>query len=111
MPRTLPSTTVVELSRWRTEVLARIRSFLTQCCRFHRIDAWLRSQFYVTFRATSNLDGKHTVFGKLVGGEDILDALEKLPRKDGTERPSKPIKIKEVVMCVHVVFSFWLQRD
>jgi len=57
-----------------------------------------RSQFYVTFRATPNLDGKHTVFGKLVGGEDILDALEQLPRKDGTDRPSKPIKIKEVVM-------------
>lgn len=58
------------------------------------------SQFYFTFRATPNLDGKHTVFGKLVGGEDILDALEKLPRKDGTERPSKPIKIKEIVMYV-----------
>ncbi|KAF8585515.1 cyclophilin-like protein [Ramaria rubella] len=56
------------------------------------------SQFYVTFRATPNLDNKHTVFGKLVGGEDILDALEQLPRKDGTERPSKPIKIKEVII-------------
>jgi len=54
------------------------------------------SQFYLTFRATPNLDRKHTVFGKLVGGEDVLDALEKIPLKDGTERPAKPIKIVSV---------------
>ncbi|KIJ26133.1 hypothetical protein M422DRAFT_216413 [Sphaerobolus stellatus SS14] len=56
------------------------------------------SQWYITFREAPNLDGKHTVFGKLVGGDDILDALEKLPRKDGTERPAKTVKIKEVVI-------------
>ena len=33
-----------------------------------------------------------------MGGEDVLDTLEKLPRKDGTERPVKPVKITEVVM-------------
>jgi cyclophilin family peptidyl-prolyl cis-trans isomerase len=59
-----------------------------------------RSQFYFTFKAAPHLDKKHTVFGKLVGGEDVLDALEKLPRKDGTERPAKPVRITEVVMCV-----------
>lgn len=58
----------------------------------------ISSQFYITFRATPNLDGKHTVFGKLVGGEDILDALEQLPRKDKSERPVKEVRIKEVVM-------------
>ncbi len=57
-----------------------------------------RSQFYITFKPTPHLDKKHTVFGKLVGGEDVLDTLEKLPRKDGTERPVKPVKITEVVM-------------
>jgi peptidyl-prolyl cis-trans isomerase-like 2 len=59
-----------------------------------------RSQFYITFKPAPNLDRKHTVFGKLVGGEDVLDTLEKLPRKDGTERPVKPITITEVVMYV-----------
>jgi peptidyl-prolyl cis-trans isomerase-like 2 len=59
-----------------------------------------RSQFYLTFQPTPHLDKKHTVFGKLVGGEDVLDALEKLPRKDGTERPLKPVRITEVVMWV-----------
>jgi len=56
------------------------------------------SQFYFTFKATPHLDNKHTVFGKLVGGEDVLDALEKVPVKPGTERPSKPIRITEVIM-------------
>jgi peptidyl-prolyl cis-trans isomerase-like 2 len=56
------------------------------------------SQFYITFRATPTLDKKHTVFGKLVGGEDILDLLEKLPVRPGTERPAKPVRITEIVM-------------
>ncbi|KAF7985286.1 hypothetical protein HWV62_6439 [Athelia sp. TMB] len=55
-------------------------------------------QFYLTFKATPNLDKKHTVFGKLVGGEDVLDGLEKLPLKPGTERPAKPVRIVEVVI-------------
>ncbi|OJA16217.1 hypothetical protein AZE42_00102 [Rhizopogon vesiculosus] len=56
------------------------------------------SQFYFTFRATTHLDNKHTVFGKLVGGEDVLNTLEKLPLKDGTERPAKPVRITEVII-------------
>lgn len=59
-----------------------------------------RSQFYITFKAAAHLDKKHTVFGKLVGGEDVLDALEKLPVKPGTDRPAKVVKITEVVMYV-----------
>jgi peptidyl-prolyl cis-trans isomerase-like protein 2 len=56
------------------------------------------SQFYITFKPSPNLDKKHTVFGKLVGGEDVLDTLEKLSRKEGTERPVKPVKITEVAI-------------
>ncbi|EIN14110.1 cyclophilin-like protein [Punctularia strigosozonata HHB-11173 SS5] len=56
------------------------------------------SQFYITFRATPHLDRKHTVFGKLVGGENVLDALERLPLKDGTERPAKAVRITEAII-------------
>jgi hypothetical protein len=35
-----------------------------------------------------------------VGGENVLDALENLPVKPGTERPAKVVKITEVVMYV-----------
>lgn len=58
------------------------------------------SQFYLTFKAAAHLDKKHTVFGKLVGGEEVLDALELLPVKPGTDRPAKIVRIIEVVMSV-----------
>ncbi|KAG6862412.1 hypothetical protein C0995_011852 [Termitomyces sp. Mi166 len=48
--------------------------------------------------AAPHLDKKHTVFGKLVGGEGVLDLLEKLPLKEGTERPAKSVRITEVVI-------------
>ncbi|GJE85737.1 cyclophilin-like protein [Phanerochaete sordida] len=56
------------------------------------------SQWYVTFKPAPHLDKKHTVFGKLVGGEDVLDALENLSVKPGTERPAKPVTITEVII-------------
>ncbi len=69
-------------------------------CKGPAIPILHRSQFYITFKPAPHLDKKHTVFGKLVGGEGVLDTLEKLPRKDGTDRPVKPVKITEVVMYV-----------
>ncbi|KDR85314.1 hypothetical protein GALMADRAFT_234107 [Galerina marginata CBS 339.88] len=56
------------------------------------------SQFYLTFKEAPHLDKKHTVFGKLVGGEDVLDALENLPVKLGTDRPAKTVRITEVII-------------
>lgn len=57
-----------------------------------------RSQFFITFRETPHLDGKHTVFGKLVGGEDVLTAIERAPAEPKTEKPAKLILITEVAM-------------
>ena len=34
------------------------------------------SQFFITYGAAPHLNGKHTVFGKLIGGEKTLDACE-----------------------------------
>jgi peptidyl-prolyl cis-trans isomerase B (cyclophilin B) len=34
------------------------------------------SQFFITHLPTPHLDGKHTVFGKVVTGEEIVDAIE-----------------------------------
>ena len=56
------------------------------------------SQFFITFKPTPHLDNKHTVFGKLVGGEDVLDTLEKLPRKEGTDRPAKTVRITSIAI-------------
>ena len=35
------------------------------------------SQFFITHVATDWLDGKHTVFGKVTAGQDVVDAIQK----------------------------------
>jgi len=34
------------------------------------------SQFFITHLATPHLDGRHTVFGKVVQGQDVVDAVQ-----------------------------------
>jgi cyclophilin family peptidyl-prolyl cis-trans isomerase len=58
------------------------------------------SQFFVTFRATPHLDNKHTVFGTLVGGEDVLTKLEQVPSDKASDRPLREIKITNIEMFV-----------
>lgn len=53
------------------------------------------SQFFITYRRAPHLDGKHTVFGKVVSGFDVLDAMER-QEVDAQDRPTTPIVIKEV---------------
>ena len=51
------------------------------------------SQFFlVTADETPWLDGKHTAFGRVVDGEDVLDNIEAVPT-DGRDRPTTPITI------------------
>ncbi|KAJ3373332.1 peptidylprolyl isomerase protein [Allomyces arbusculus] len=49
------------------------------------------SQFFITFVQTPHLDGKHTVFGKVVEGEQILDAIEAVG--SGSGAPKKEVRI------------------
>jgi cyclophilin family peptidyl-prolyl cis-trans isomerase len=52
------------------------------------------SQFFiVTTGAAPWLDGKHTVFGEVKSGLDVVDALEALPT-DGRDRPQEPAVIE-----------------
>lgn len=41
------------------------------------------SQFFLTFVPTPNLDGKHTVFGRVVEGVDVLAKLKRVQPGDG----------------------------
>ena len=41
------------------------------------------SQFFITFAATPWLDGRHTVFGEVIEGEDIVRALEAIGSSSG----------------------------
>ncbi|VDM29589.1 unnamed protein product [Toxocara canis] len=46
-----------------------------------------QSQFFITFRPCKYLDGKHTIFGRVVGGTDTLTAIERLETDATTDRP------------------------
>ena len=52
------------------------------------------SQFYITFAPTPWLDGKHVVFGRLVEGEAVLDAIERVVTSAG-DRPRVPVVISD----------------
>jgi len=54
------------------------------------------SQFFiVTADECSWLDGKHTVFGQVVAGQDVVDAISDAPR-DSRDRPTTPVTIDRV---------------
>jgi peptidyl-prolyl cis-trans isomerase-like 3 len=53
------------------------------------------SQFFFTFAAAPHLDGKNTVFGRLLEGWDVLDKMEEVP-VDKKNRPQEAIKIQGV---------------
>lgn len=55
------------------------------------------SQFFITFRATPHLDGKHTVFGKLVSGEAVLDRFNENATRFG--KPKQPL----VINSAHII--------
>merc|ERR1711970_1677047 len=53
------------------------------------------SQFFITLKATSWLDGKHVVFGKVLNGLDVVEMIEKNPTKTN----NKPIKEVKIIDC------------
>ena len=54
------------------------------------------SQFFiVTTGAAPWLDGKHTVFGRVTAGMDVVDEISGVDR-DGSDRPSEPVTIDRV---------------
>ena len=56
------------------------------------------SQFFiVTAEACPWLDGKHTVFGHVVSGIDVVDEISRVP-SDGRDRPLEPVRIESVTL-------------
>jgi len=68
------------------------------------------SQFFITVAPAEHLDGHYSIFGEVVSGQDVADAISKEPRKpseggeepatkDGlTDKPVTPVKLIRVVI-------------
>jgi cyclophilin family peptidyl-prolyl cis-trans isomerase len=55
------------------------------------------SQFFLTFLPTAHLNGKHTVFGRVIEGFDVLDKLQRRdPQGDSQPEPDKIVKAEVI---------------
>lgn len=52
------------------------------------------SQFFITTKQTTWLDGRHVVFGKILKGMDVVRKIESL-KTDGRDKPEQEVKIAD----------------
>ena len=53
------------------------------------------SQFFITVAATDWLTGKHTIFGEVVEGQDVVNKIASVPR-NSSDKPNKDVKVNSV---------------
>jgi peptidyl-prolyl cis-trans isomerase A (cyclophilin A) len=53
-------------------------------------------QFFITNNVASTWNGKYTIFGQVVEGQDVVDKISRVPTRD--EKPATPVKLVSVAI-------------
>ena len=56
------------------------------------------SQFFITVAPTNWLDGKHTIFGRVINGMDVVYAISKVQTSKPGDKPLKDVVIESVTI-------------
>ncbi len=54
------------------------------------------SQFFITLKETPHLDNRHSVFGEIVLGQEVVDSIGKVETTKPGDKPVNPVIIQEV---------------
>ncbi|MFN0106838.1 MAG: peptidylprolyl isomerase [Bryobacteraceae bacterium] len=55
------------------------------------------SQFFITEGTPGSLNGKHTIFGQVIEGQELVAKIARLPRNRG-DKPDVPVKMSRVLI-------------
>src|SRR5579884_1531916 len=55
------------------------------------------SQFFITVAPAPHLDGHYSIFGEVVSGQEVADAIANVPR-DENDKPLTPVKIIRIAI-------------
>jgi len=53
---------------------------------------YVRTQFFITLAPQPHLDGKHTVFGRVCSGMEVIKRMGNV-QTDATDKPHSDVKI------------------
>ncbi|KAI9892825.1 MAG: Peptidyl-prolyl cis-trans isomerase cyp8 [Vezdaea aestivalis] len=68
------------------------------------------SQFFITYRAVPHLNRKHTIFGRVIGGQPVLSLLENAPVEEKTNRPTPPLAMDDIEVYIDPFEEFLKAR-
>ncbi|HEX2030563.1 MAG TPA: peptidylprolyl isomerase [Actinomycetota bacterium] len=55
------------------------------------------SQFFITVTTPEHLNGRHTIFGRVVEGYDVVERISRLPT-DARDAPREPVRIERLTI-------------